>query len=205
MDHLGIGSAPIVGVSGGGPLATAAAFYLPDRISALALISAVPPPQAISGSGLELLVNLGKRPIAGRLAMRAARQLIRSRFGERAVLGRGLEGLDGVAMTPSLREALLAAMREGLQAGTAGALTDARIYGQSWGFALQDIAVSTTIWHGSEDPLVDPSAACAYAAIPASTLRICPGHGHYSLALGQTQAIMADLLQRASGAAPDPG
>lgn len=196
-DHLGLLRFAVVGVSGGGPTAVACARYLGDRVSALCLISPVPPPEAATGAGLRLLMQLGKWPFPGRPALALARLVVLSwRFGPAMVFGKSMPARDAAILTPTIRHAMLAAMREGLQDGTDGAWADARQYGRAWGFRLADIRVPTTIWHGTEDPLVEVGNAHAFAAIPGAVTNLLPGHGHYSPALGETGPILADLLSR---------
>ena len=197
-DAYGLSRFALVGVSGGGPAAAACARFFPDRVAALTLISAVPPPDRGVGTGLRLLMRLGRRPALGAPAIALVRGLVRSSWGEACVFGGTLPAMDAVVLTAERRAGLLAAMREGLRPGGAGALADAGLYGRRWGFDTAQIAVSTTVWHGTEDRLVDVANAAAYATIPGVRMNILPGHGHYSLALGQTAAIMAELLDRAA-------
>lgn len=187
----------VVGVSGGGPLATACAHDLPDLVSALTLISPVPPPHAVTSGALATLMRFGRWPLLARPAMTAARQFILSPDrAEAVVFGRSLPGRDGQVMTRERRTALLAAMREGLKPGIAGAVGDAAIYGKPWGFDLGGIRVSTTIWQGTEDHLIPHESVRAFGAIPGAVVHVLPGHGHYSLALGETAMIMAELIAR---------
>lgn len=208
-DHLGLARFAMVGVSGGGPLAAACAHAFPAKVSALALISAVPPPDAISGGPLGALMRFGRWPDLGRPVMSMARRFLLSPGrAEALVMNRVIPGRDGVVLTRERRALLLAAVREGLRRSGAGAVADAGFYGRPWGFRLQDIRVPTAVWHGTDDHLVPVAAARAYAAIPGATVHIVEGEGHYSLALGQTRAILADLLTRAGEAAgveADPG
>lgn len=191
-------------------MATACAFHLPHRVSALTLISPVPPADAVRGGDIATLIQLGRRPALARPLLALARRLMMSpRLANALVFGARLPGQDNAVMTQPLRAALLAAMREGLRPGTAGALLDARLYATPWGFSLTDITTSTTIWHGTEDHLIPPESVQAYAAIPGSQLHMMDGHGHYSLALGMTREIVDELLHRVahhpSGMARNPG
>ncbi len=196
--HLGLARFPIVGVSGGGPVAAACAHFMPDRIAALALVCAVPPPGFADGGGLGLLMRLGRAPALGRPALWVARRLIASdAWADRIVFGTLLEGRDGVVMTADRRALLLAAMREGLCRGTEGAMADARRYGHPWGFRLEDIAVPTTIWQGDADPLIPWQTSRAFSAIPRARLRLEVGEGHYSLAIGRAQMILSALFAQA--------
>jgi pimeloyl-ACP methyl ester carboxylesterase len=205
-DHLQLGRFAVAGVSGGGPLACACAYYLVGRISALTLISAVPPPEAVRGGALGLLMWLGRRPWLCHPAIRLARQCVLSkRWAEAVMFGDVPPGRDAETLTPAIRAGLLEAMREGLRPNSSGALADAGHYGRSWGFRLQDIGVPASVWHGTADHLVAASAALAYSAIPGSSVHVLDGEGHYSLALGQTHMIMNDLVARAAASANSTG
>jgi pimeloyl-ACP methyl ester carboxylesterase len=196
--HLGLKRFAVVGVSGGGPLAAACAYYLPDLVSALTLISAVPPPHAVTKGRLATLMRFGRWPALGKPVMTMARDFILApNRAEAVAYARKLPGRDGAVMTREKRAALLGAMREGLKQGIQGAVTDATIYGHNWGFRLEDITISTTAWQGELDQLIPPQSVQAFRAIPGVTIRDMPGHGHYSLAMGETEMIMAELIRRA--------
>ncbi len=208
VSHLGLKRYAVVGVSGGGPLAAACARFLPE-VSALTLISAVPPPEGVSDGKIASLMRFGRWPIAARPVMAVAREFILSPDkADTAVFGRVIPGRDGVVMNSTRRAALLAGIREGVRKGTAGAVADASFYGRPWGFRLEDILVPTAVWHGTEDHLIPAEAALAFKSIPNVTLNILPQEGHYSLALGQTEKILADLMARSAeslGEAANPG
>jgi len=196
--HLGLNRFAVVGVSGGGPLAAACAHYLPDLVAALTLISPVPPPHAVTKGRLANLMRFGRWPALGKPVMTMARAFILAPDRAEAVaFARKLPGRDGEVMTCEKRAALLGAMREGLKHGIHGAVTDAAIYGRPWGFRLNDITVSTTAWQGDMDRLIPPKSIHAFRAIPGVTIREMAGHGHYSLAMGETEMIMAELIIRA--------
>ncbi len=195
--HLGLKRFAVVGVSGGGPLAAACAYYLHDLVSALTLISPVPPPHAVTSGSLATLMRFGRWPALARPAMSLAREFILSPDrAEAIVFGRQLPGKDGAVMTRERRAALLASMREGLKQGIQGAVTDASIYGRPWGFRLEDIRVSTTVWQGTVDHLIPAASVWVYGAIPGSRVNVLEDHGHYSLALGETASIMDELVAR---------
>lgn len=196
--HLGLRRFAVVGVSGGGPLAAACAHYLPDLVSALTLISAIPPPDAVRNGRLAALMRFGRWPALGRPIMTMARDFVLApNRAEAVAYARRLPGRDSDVMTRERRAALLAAMREGLKQGIWGAVTDAAIYGRPWGFRLSDITVSTTAWQGDLDQLIPPASVHAFRAIPGAVIHEMKGHGHYSLAIGETVAIMAELIGRA--------
>lgn len=196
--HMGLHRFPIVGVSGGGPLAAACARFMPERVSALALVSSVPPPQWIDRGGLGLLLHLGHWPLVARAVMVVARRFLSSPArAESLAFGQLLKGMDREVMNHDRRTTLLVAMREGLRRTTQGAAADAGRYGRLWGFQPQDIQVPTAIWHGTEDLLVPLASSQAFSAIPGSRLNVLPDEGHYSLAIGKAQIIIDDLLAQA--------
>ena len=115
-------------------------------------------------------------------------------FDPRKVLDGASTEKDRACLTPGLRDALIAAWREGLRQGVAGAASDARIYAAPWGFDLAAITVPVTIWHGSADIVVPAETLVAYAELPAERI-VLPGEGHYSLALARSAEVIAALLR----------
>jgi pimeloyl-ACP methyl ester carboxylesterase len=200
-DHLGINEFRVVGVSGGAPYALACAHALP-RVRALALVSPLPPlaaadapPEETLAPGLRKLALLGRHWRIAFILMAAVR--LGTRFGlfdPRKVLDGASTEKDRACLTPGLRDALIAAWREGLRQGVAGAASDARIYAAPWGFDLAAITVPVTIWHGSADIVVPAETLVAYAELPAERI-VLPGEGHYSLALARSAEVIAALLR----------
>jgi pimeloyl-ACP methyl ester carboxylesterase len=89
----------------------------------------------------------------------------------------------------------LAFVREAVRHGTEGCVHDYRIFGDPWGFALEDITVPVQIWEGSEDQTGPPAyREFLHQHIPGSTVTVVPGEGHLSLLPHQAPAIFAALL-----------
>lgn len=59
-DALGLDAFSVLGVSGGGPWAAACAAAIPDRLTAVGLVSAMGPPAAPRSIGLRLIVRLAR-------------------------------------------------------------------------------------------------------------------------------------------------
>ncbi len=204
MDRLGVERFHVVGVSGGGPLACACAFLMPERVIGLGLICPVPPVAAIrtTRGSLRLLVRLAPW-LGGVLAV--PRALMFSPLADWLVFS-DAPPADRATLTPARRAALIAAFREGLRVSAAGAHHDALLYGKPFGFELGAIRVPTWLWQGDQDHLVPVATAQAYAAIPGIVIEIRADEGHYALALGQGPGLLAALLTRtAPGVAGDPG
>lgn len=209
-DAYGLGRFAVIGVSGGGPYAVAAAAAMPDRISLLALVA---PIGEVADGQLRLsrfqrllFRRLAQRPWATRLFFRRLRSMVfkspdsayrwlmrRVRTPDRELLARS-----------SVRISLQAAMGEGLRPGVEGVAQDLRLYCSPWRLRFADIDVPTILWQGSDDPVVPPEAAYALArALPNCRLDVIPAAGHYwvfsrfGLILDAVAAVLrADAAER---------
>jgi pimeloyl-ACP methyl ester carboxylesterase len=103
-------------------------------------------------------------------------------------------------------EQALAFVREATRQGTAGCVLDYRIFGDPWGFSLEEIEVPVQIWEGTDDSTGPPGyRAFLKRHIPRATVTVVPGEGHLSLLPHQAPAIFAPLLRsghRTEPAAP---
>ena len=80
--------------------------------------------------------------------------------------------------------------------GSNGPAYDGRLYGQPWGFELEDIAFdSVHLWHGERDQFVPVSIARSMAkAIPNCQARFYPNDTHRSIGYNHLEEFMASLL-----------
>ena len=89
----------------------------------------------------------------------------------------------------------LAFVREAVRQGTKGCVQDYRIFGDPWGFDLEEIAVPVQIWEGADDNTGPPGyRAFLQEHIPGATVTVVPGEGHLSLLPHQAPAIFTALL-----------
>jgi len=176
----------VMGVSGGGPHAVAAAAAMRDRISLLALV--VPVGEVADGelrlSGFHrfLFKGVARIPWAIRVFFRGLRSMVfKSPDTAYRWLMRGVCAPDRQVLAQShVRASLQAAIREGLRPGIEGAAQDLRLYCTPWRLRLADIDVPAIVWQGSDDPVVPPAAAYALArALPNCRLEVIPAAGHY--------------------------
>lgn len=186
-DHLGIERFSIIGVSGGGPGALACAWRLPDRISCVAVVSSVGPPEP------ELLQRISRpNRVAYRLA-RVAPWLMKLNMKLLAWLQRrNLErSLDSMASklsaadkralaTPGTRKALQAAMSaEAVPPDARGYAQDVINQARPWPFPLEAIRCPVAVWQPADDTSVPVAVAEHFQqVIPNIRIHCIPHAGH---------------------------
>jgi pimeloyl-ACP methyl ester carboxylesterase len=137
LDAEGIEQAPLVGFSGGGPFALAAAT--PDRTPRIALVSSVIPPAR------NWLTLLSRVPFALRLLFRGSKPLARLR-GPEAIVGQYTDR----PVSEATATAVVEEFHEALRQGATAVERETRL------FATESInPLPTTIpvraWHGQRD------------------------------------------------------
>jgi pimeloyl-ACP methyl ester carboxylesterase len=204
-DHLGHKRFGIVGMSGGGPYAAACAHHFRDRAIKVAIIAGLGPPEApgMTDKRVGFLLDLGQRPIRISVLTNLMRTLIRTsaadRHFERIRNRLARPSKDMEAMTPEFMRMLLQSFREGLRLSAKGPQSDARVYGEPWPFALSDIRVPVSIWHGTYDAQVPVSIGRYYAEhIPNARATFPEGEGHVSIVTNYLEAIIGDLRANAA-------
>lgn len=181
-DALGIERFAVFGMSGGGPHAAACGYALPDRVSAVALVSS--PGPVWDRPELRFSLPPHRQPLV-ELAMRdrpaAACRLLEDCRAELEQARR--EPGDRDVEDPDLRARLQAALLETADRGPEGYARDLFIlFVSPWGFAPEEISVPTRVWHGDRDPAVPVAVAEFFArTIPESSLTVLRGEGHLVL------------------------
>ncbi len=200
-DALGIGRFAVMGWSAGGPYAAVCAARMHGRVTAAALLSSSVPLDLYGTTrGLTMedrtLLLLAQR--APWLASAVINTSIVSTSNARLMRAamRSFPPADRTILTewgpPDLA---LAFVREAVRQGTKGCVQDYRIFGDPWGFSLEEIKVPVQIWEGSDDRTGPPGyRAFLKTHIPHATVTVVPGEGHLSLLPHQAPAIFAALL-----------
>ncbi len=202
-DSLGVDELALIGLSGGGPYALAAAHALPDRVVAVAVLGGVAPtkgPHAIGGGLVDLgvrlapLVALTHVPtgllLAG--AVRLARPVASpgldlyarlSPAGDRALLRR-----------PELKAMFLDDLLNGSRKQLSAPLADVLLFTRDWGFRVGDVTVPVRWWHGDADHIV-PFAHGEHMVdlLPDAELHVLAGESHLG-GLGAGQHILTTLV-----------
>jgi pimeloyl-ACP methyl ester carboxylesterase len=166
-DALGISRFAVAGVSGGGPYAAACAAFLPERVTALGLISPIGPmagkekPPSI-GPGHAFAFRYAPRimPLMalifsiGRLAFLHAPNFI---FG--FILSRAASSDWAVLSRREIRRNLIRGVAEGCRPGIRASLQEMQLFSRPWDVPLEKIEAPAFLWQGLSDRNVPVSAA----------------------------------------------
>jgi pimeloyl-ACP methyl ester carboxylesterase len=163
LDRLAVDDLLIIGLSGGGPYALAAAYAMPDRIRAVGVLGGVAPtrgPDGVPGGLVGALDRLAPvlPPLRGPLAL-GLTCLVRT---VRPVAGRALEAYAAVSpeedravlSRPEMRAMFLDDIIGNGTHGMGAPVDDLILFTRHWGFALSDIDAPVRWWHGDSDIIV---------------------------------------------------
>ena len=202
-NELGIGEFRILGVSGGAPYAFAAAWALPERVRAIAVVSGAPPlAESRDRSGLLplyrwLLWFYPRHRQLLRVGFHAMRPFLSRKvpLRFRPLLLKLLQPCDAnVLRDIAAFDACFESQRQAWRASAEGVMVDAEIYAQPWGFPLEEIQTPVRLWHGKRDRSFHwPLADSLGQRLPHCCTRLVEGEGHYSLPIRHMREILADL------------
>jgi pimeloyl-ACP methyl ester carboxylesterase len=201
-DALDIDRFAVMGWSCGGPYAAVCAAKMPDRVTAVGLLSSAVPFELVGTTkGLSsddrvllLLVKWAPWLASALLRISIANASETRLFRE---IRRSFPAIDVAALKERgpVVDAV-AFIKESMRQGTAGCLQDYRIFGDPWGFDLGDVTVPAHIWEGAEDHTGPPAyRELLLRHLPDSRVSVVPGEGHLSLLQHQAGAILADLTR----------
>jgi pimeloyl-ACP methyl ester carboxylesterase len=190
----------VMGWSCGGPYAAVCGARMHDRVTAVGLLSSAVPFDVIgTTNGLaredRILLLLVRRAPA--LASALLRISIGSAPDARLYreIRRSFPAVDRAALEErgSIVDAV-AFVKESMRQGTAGCLQDYRIFGDPWGFELEEVTPPVHIWEGAEDNTGPPAyRELLLRHLPNAQLSIVPGEGHLSLLQHQAAGILTRL------------
>jgi pimeloyl-ACP methyl ester carboxylesterase len=199
LDMLGVDSAALLGVSGGGPFAAACAARIPARVSSLTLVCPLgladwPTSGMAQGERLSLALATHAPAFGGWSMGRLAALARRSPEIFLWLAATNQPDVDIRALQqPGMRESFLTCYVEAFRRGSWGVAQDLRLLTRPWGFDLGSITAPTSIHHGDADATVPVQHSRLYAqAIPGARLQIHPGEGHFSI-LSRPQDILGAL------------
>lgn len=168
----------VVGWSAGGPHALALAAVAPDRVTRVALVGSMPPPDLVRELPRDVRTVMRLAHVSPRLA------------------ARGLERWGRLPTPPTGDPACDAAYARGrIESFRDGGLWLARelgYLGRPWGFALADVRAPVTLWWGRDDRVCPPPIGDAFAArLPQAELRLVDGN--HQLLFSRWRDILEDV------------
>ncbi|MBL1080089.1 alpha/beta hydrolase [Nocardia sp. 2] len=200
-DQMGLDEFAVLGASGGGPYALAAAYRMPDRVSQVVLVSAFAPvvdgDKPVPGKGKRAggLMILRKLPFLARPAAARMAQVVRTPQGLAALI-KQMSPADQarIARDDQLLANIGDNIRVCFEAGSRGVAADLqRVLVRPWGFELYEVSTPTVSWHGDSDANVPAGDARRLAAaLPNAELEIVEGVGHL-LFVDHAAAVLASL------------
>jgi pimeloyl-ACP methyl ester carboxylesterase len=200
-NHLGLDRFAVMGWSAGGPYAAVCAARMRGRVTAAALLSSAVPLDVYGTSrGLttedRLLLSLSQRAPSLASAVIAATLVNVSNPRLLRAVMRTFPPVDRTVLRQwGAPDQALAFVREATLQGTAGCVLDYKIFGDPWGFSLEEIRVPVQIWEGEDDSTGPPGyRAFLKRHIPQATVTVVPGEGHLSLLPHRAPDILAALL-----------
>lgn len=185
-DALGIDRFAIAGISGAGPYLAACAHEIPERLTAVGLISCIGP---LGPEGMTKRMPMYRRGVlrvvasASRVASYAAELGLLGRDPEKLYrrMTRGLSAGDrAILARPEVWDRQVASIAEALRPGARGFVRELILVTQPWGFRLCDIDIEVHMWHGTGDRST-PIEMGRYMAeqIPSCEASFYPDEGHF--------------------------
>lgn len=207
---LNLGRFSVIGRSGGGPHALAAAALLPDVVFRTAVLVSIAPADAagLDWYGGMVSDNAKSHSMSD---VDTLTELIRLR-ADRAhhdpetllsFLREQMTVADRrITNDVAIRRQLTATYAEALRQGPYGWLDDALAFRKEWGFRLADVASPVLLWHGAEDNF-SPASHTRWLAnrIPGATLRLQANSAHF----GAVEILPEALTWVMPGQADRPG
>jgi pimeloyl-ACP methyl ester carboxylesterase len=187
-DHLKIERFAVAGVSGGGPHAAACARFLPERVTAAAIVSGVGPisdpdyATTMVGFNRAATVLASRTPAFFLTGVFSAQEFFVRHWPDAALrfASKRLPVPDAAVFErPAVRDAFMKDLRTPSATTAQAAAQDFVLFVRDWGFRLQDVSVPVHVWHGDLDKNVPYSHGVFMAErIPGADFHACPGEGH---------------------------
>jgi len=206
-DACGIDRFGVLAWSGGGPYALATAWAMPDRVTAVGLVSAAAPLSGVRNATYLYPMHRvasragGYAPWTIRLAVwRWAR---RQRSDPQRRLEEAIESMveadQQILADPRMRAVMIANTAEMQRQGGRGLYDEALIMVRRWGFPLDQVRVPVRLWHGEADVTVPVDMGHYLArALPRCDAIFYPGEGHH-LVYDRWSEILATLRDLTAG------
>jgi pimeloyl-ACP methyl ester carboxylesterase len=201
---LGLQRFALLGVSGGGPYALACAVRIPERVTAIGLVSAVAPFDApdtfaaLKGPSRALYQLARRAPWLLRGLLALMRRAAKSKRTASERMAASFPEPDRRALQRSeVRTHLGAVFDEAMRQGARGVCRDMELIASPWGFDLASVRTPVLLWQGEQDGNV-PAAHARYllGALPNCRATFYPDEAHLSLLVNRHREILSALVGR---------
>ena len=168
----------VVGWSAGGPHALALAAVAPGRVTRVALVGSMPPPDLTRHLSRDVQAVMRLARVSPRLAARAL-----ERWGRQPTPPTG---------HPSTDDAYTRGRVESFRHGGLWLARELAYLARPWGFELSDVTAPVTLWWGERDRVCRPAIAEAYLErLPDAELRLVDDT--HQLLFTRWREILADV------------
>lgn len=200
-DHLNIDKFSIIAHSGGAPYALACADNIANRITQIALVSAMPPTTLSEISSAMPLglrsINFLVRNIPGVawLFMQLQQKVLLKPNMFKKIVQQLPEADRLICEKPEQINRMLSVLKEAFKQGVDGAVYEFRLISNDWGFNLKDIHTPVSIWQGALDKQILVAHAKFYQReLPNATLHLFEQDAHVSTLYKHMEEIMDQII-----------
>ena len=204
---LGLTRFAVAGISSGSPYALACARFIPERLTACAIVSGISP-LMVEGEDLNprhyimapevLVARLANSvPFIASLAFRYILRQVRTDPAKamkqlmKAAPPSDLELLNDARAKRHFQQTVMECSRGGWK----GPIESVGLELKEWGFRLQDITTHVRIWQGEADNIVFPSAGRYLASkLPNHPLHMVPNAGHLTVIARHAESVLRELI-----------
>jgi pimeloyl-ACP methyl ester carboxylesterase len=201
--HVGVARFSIIGISGGGPYATASAAHFGERVASLGLVSPIGPVAEVAEKidMSEVQRRLFFQFPARRRLMHWSTSTVNAFF--RIAPGayydlflRLLPEADrAILRNKHVKAQMIADVKESQRQGGDGSRSDLVIYSRPWGVDYARIKAKSILWQGLEDTIVPVDAALWLGRmIPGCRVIELAGEGHFWV-INEAEEVLERVAQ----------
>lgn len=194
----------IISVSAGSAYAFACASQIPERISQIAIVSGLCPPDLTYPQKEIILPSRFMFTLAKlncsflfKLILKQIKNTLENKSDRffASAAKRSIETEKKIMLDPEYQEILTVSALAAFHKGIEGPMTDLKLCFGDWGFKLNGIFTGINFWHGDQD-LSAPVSMVKYVAkiLPDSTMKIFVNEGHTSVFYLHHREILENIL-----------
>lgn len=204
LDHLGVDTLRLIGLSGGGPYVLAAGAAMPDRIHGVGVMGGLAPTVGEDGAAdgpiqlalrLAPIINAARVPLG--LALTQAIRVVRPLAGSVLDLYASVQppGDKQLLSTPEFKAMFLDDLLNGSRFQAGAVFSDLVLFTKDWGFDLADVTVPVRWYHGDDDRIVPlRHGQHCVDRLPDATMQVMDGLSHLG-GFGASAEVIQGLME----------